>query len=194
MGELMAIRSDEWYIVDTFCYPQSSAMSDKSSKITAEERALFRKNVEGVTPLSNVERTQRLSKKSIPKRQDHRLTPRPTIDPEEYENYTFATERGTEWLSAEDAMSFSRNGIQGRFLQQMKRGQMQIEGQVDLHNMTVHQATQALSRFLSYSLARHYRWVLIIHGKGHLSQGTKPRLEKSSAPLFDGTIRSFGLP
>lgn len=53
----------------------------------------------------------------------------------------------------------------------LRRGQLDIEGRIDLHGMTQAQAHAALSRFLSVSVAQERRTLLVITGKGRLSEG-----------------------
>ena len=53
----------------------------------------------------------------------------------------------------------------------LRRGQLEIEARIDLHGMTQAQAHAALSRFLSVSVAQERRTLLVITGKGRLSEG-----------------------
>ncbi len=50
--------------------------------------------------------------------------------------------------------------------ERLRRGQMAIEGRLDLHGMTQAQAQQALSRYLTRAQAQDKRCVLVITGKG----------------------------
>jgi DNA-nicking Smr family endonuclease len=53
-----------------------------------------------------------------------------------------------------------------RTAERLKRGQLPIEGRIDLHGMTQDDAHAALARFLSASRAMGRRCVLVITGKG----------------------------
>lgn len=76
-----------------------------------------------------------------------------------------------------DELHYKRPGIQNKHFQKLRRGQISIEAELDLHGMTVVEAKDALSRFFSYSHARNKRCVRIIHGKGHGSRHGKPVLK-----------------
>lgn len=57
-------------------------------------------------------------------------------------------------------------GLDKRTAQRLRRGQLPIEGRIDLHGMTQAEAHANLARFISGSAARGRRCVLIITGKG----------------------------
>lgn len=56
-------------------------------------------------------------------------------------------------------------------LTRFRKGQMPIEGRLDLHGMTQEQAQAALGRFLESAQIMQKRCVLVVHGKGRLSEG-----------------------
>ncbi len=58
------------------------------------------------------------------------------------------------------------SGVDRRTAQRLVRGQMSIDGRIDLHGMTQAQARRALDRFLSDAAAAGKRCVLVITGKG----------------------------
>ena len=58
-----------------------------------------------------------------------------------------------------------------RTQQRLKRGQIEIEGRLDLHGRTQLEAHDALGRFLQTSSTRGLRCVLIVTGKGPGGQG-----------------------
>jgi DNA-nicking Smr family endonuclease len=111
-------------------------------------------------------------------------------DPPEY----YEVETGEELL-------YQRNGVQKQVMRKLKKGQISIEAELDLHRMTSDQAKQALQLFLRNAQQSHKRCVRIIHGKGHGSKDKKPVLKTKvsywlkqrnevlafcSAPAFDG--------
>lgn len=53
----------------------------------------------------------------------------------------------------------------------LRKGQLAIEGRIDLHGMTQDEAHRALSRFVSRAYAQGKRTLLVITGKGRVSQG-----------------------
>jgi DNA-nicking Smr family endonuclease len=65
-------------------------------------------------------------------------------------------------LSSEQVISFFRPGIQHRIFKKIA-----ISAVLDLHGETVESARVVLTQFLHYCTQKHYRYVRIIHGKGH---------------------------
>ena len=64
-------------------------------------------------------------------------------------------------LPVVDALSIDR-----RSAQKLRRGKLAIEGRLDLHGMTQDEAYHALSGFITSSVRRGHKYVLIITGKG----------------------------
>ena len=61
-------------------------------------------------------------------------------------------------------------GVDKRTVQRLKRGQLDIEARLDLHGLTQAEAHPRLDRFLASAQDRGLRSVLVITGKGRLSQ------------------------
>ncbi len=57
-------------------------------------------------------------------------------------------------------------GTDRRTQVRLRRGQVEIDGRVDLHGMTQHQARPALESFVDRAVAAGHRCVLVITGKG----------------------------
>jgi DNA-nicking Smr family endonuclease len=70
-------------------------------------------------------------------------------------------------IEAQEAdVFFARPGLQYRFLQKLRQGKMTVQATLDLHGLTVNEARDVVSRFLSQSLLQQLRVIKIIHGKG----------------------------
>jgi DNA-nicking Smr family endonuclease len=78
-----------------------------------------------------------------------------------------------------ETLSHRRPGVPEGVLRKLRRGEYRIEGEVDLHGLTVAQAKRALFAFLAGALARHAECVRIIHGKG-LRSGSRGAVLKSA--------------
>lgn len=63
-------------------------------------------------------------------------------------------------------------GIDKRTLVRLRRGQIPVEGEIDLHGSTQDQAHRALEVFLARSQAAGRRCVIVITGKGLRADGT----------------------
>ena len=72
-------------------------------------------------------------------------------------------------------------GLDRRSAQRLKRGQMAIEGRLDLHGMTQAEAHDALAAFIARSHAAGLRAVLVITGKSGVLYGAAPRWLEESA-------------
>ena len=65
----------------------------------------------------------------------------------------------------------STPGLDARSAERLKRGQLPIEGRLDLHGMTQEAARSALDGFIAAAHAQGKRAVLIITGKGLRPRG-----------------------
>ena len=74
-------------------------------------------------------------------------------------------------------MSFARPGVQETLLRRLRRGDISVASNLDLHGMTVPAAKQAVANFLHSARAQGWRCVRIVHGKGHGSPGRQPILK-----------------
>jgi len=108
-----------------------------------------------------------------------RRSPRPRSNPA-FENHTplagFPEGESAE-ISADDTLFFTRPGLQQRQLQRLRRGQLPVEAELDMHGMTIPVAETEVARFLAQCRDRHVRSVRIIHGKGYGSRAAAPVLK-----------------
>ena len=80
-------------------------------------------------------------------------------------------------LASGEELVFAREGIQKIVLRKLRRGQYQVQAEIDLHGLTVAEAKEAVRTFLANALERHFRCVRIIHGKGLRSRAAGPVLK-----------------
>ena len=80
-------------------------------------------------------------------------------------------------LASGEELVFQRTGIQPAVLRKLRRGDYRVQGEIDLHGLTVAEARQALREFLAQALLRRWRCVRIIHGKGLTSPNREPILK-----------------
>lgn len=83
----------------------------------------------------------------------------------------------TDEVGSHDVLEFSRPGLQHRQLQKLRRGQLPIGAELDLHGMSAAVARRALIEFIGLSCAAGVRCVRIIHGKGAMNAGKAPVLK-----------------
>ena len=80
-------------------------------------------------------------------------------------------------LASGEELVFQRGGIRPAVLRKLRRGDYRVQGEIDLHGLTVAEAKQALREFLAHALMRQWRCVRIIHGKGLRSGHRGPVLK-----------------
>jgi len=68
--------------------------------------------------------------------------------------------------AAGDELVFRRVGVREALVRRLRRGQIRVEAEVDLHNLGRHAAQHALREFLADCVLRRLRCVRVIHGKG----------------------------
>ncbi len=140
------------------------------SQPSDEDIALFREAVGTVRPVRpDVLRLERPRPEPIPvqARQETRRVLQESLSrgPEDDE-----VETGEELL-------YSAPGVGPEVLRRLRRGQLSMQGRLDLHGMSVPEAKDAVARFLYTSRGRGLRSVLIIHGKGLGSHQKRPVLK-----------------
>ena len=91
-------------------------------------------------------------------------------------------------LASGEELVFHRSGVQPAVLRKLRRGDYRVQGEIDLHGLTVIQAKQVLRGFLAEALIRQWRCVRIIHGKGLRSGHRGPVLKG----MVSGTLRKLG--
>jgi len=77
-----------------------------------------------------------------------------------------------------EELVFIRPGLQQRTLKKLRRGQIVVNAELDLHGMTVTIARGAVADFLRECQRRHIQCARIIHGKGRGSRHRAPVLKQ----------------
>ena len=142
----------------------------KSGKPTTEDIELFRRSVGPVRKIHH-DKTAPSGKplKSRPRRQT------PTYETQLTDRFSDGFDSGE--VTSDEALFFARPGLQQRQLQRLKRGQLAIGAELDMHGMTAAMARSAVVNFIALCREQHIRCVCIIHGKGYSSGGSAPVLK-----------------
>jgi DNA-nicking Smr family endonuclease len=82
-----------------------------------------------------------------------------------------------EDIQTGEEMIYSREGIQTALLRKLRRGQIRIDAELDLHRLTRDKARTAITQFLAASVTNGKRCIRIIHGKGLGSFNKQPVLK-----------------
>ena len=67
---------------------------------------------------------------------------------------------------AGESLRFHRASVGKRTLRKLARGNFAVQGEIDLHGLTVPEAKDALREFITESGFRGYTCVRVVHGKG----------------------------
>ena len=135
-------------------------MNDETDK--NDDSSLFRQMMKDVTPLKPDNKVRRTP------------PPKKLRKPRIQQDETVFEGRFSEGMYEEhcpDQLYFERaGGAQKSMLKKMRTGKLPVENVLDLHGLTVHQASRELAEFLDDCQRNGYRHVMIIHGKGYRSQ------------------------
>jgi len=143
-----------------------------TKKISNEDKALFREATSGVSPHKSEPRLQTQRKPISPRpRQRERDEQQVLVD-------MLSDPVDLADLEIADELHFSRNGIQHKVLKQLRRGEMRVEAELDLHGYTKVEARLAIIEFLQDCHLHFFRCVRIIHGKGYGSVSNRPILKQ----------------
>ena len=150
-------------------------MSDDSTK--NDEESLFLSEMGDVTPLKPDNKIKIKKKQNKAPRQDFDEIDSFAIDD------VFSDAEIVE--DCPDILSFSRSGLQHKVLKKLRQGKHPVEHTLDLHGLTVVDASKELLEFLGECEAAGVRHAIIIHGKGFRSKD-KPVIK----PMVNRWLRS----
>lgn len=145
-------------------------MPDKP-KISDAERQLFRNILKDVRPLKQKHHYQAPQPKIKPVARQRIADDRQVLDD------MFSDDFHPDDVETGEELLFSRAGLQTKLMRQLRRGQLSVRAELDLHGYTVVEARQALTEFLRDSLRHGDRCVRIVHGKGFGSKQKLPVLK-----------------
>jgi DNA-nicking Smr family endonuclease len=155
--------------------PRQPSASEADLERRPDDARLFREAVRDVKPLG-----------SSPPAVDHSASrprrPRPAARFSRADRLAVLEESLREdfidpALASGEELVFHRTGIQPAVLRKLRRGDYRVQGEIDLHGLTVAEAKQALREFLAQALLRQWRCVRIVHGKGLRSGHRGPVLK-----------------
>lgn len=138
-----------------------------SGSNSGDDSGLFRREVGDVRPLQH-DRVTHTGRRVAP------VPLQTALDEEQVLRDMMAQDYDQAEIETGEELWFCRPGLQLTLLRKLRRGQFTVQGELDLHGMTVPVARQALADFLR---ARGARCVRIIHGKGLGSRHRRPVLK-----------------
>ena len=139
-------------------------------KPSKDDVDLFRRSIGPVRKVAH-DRTGPINKPLPPRPDKHRKPDvQPTTD-------FLSNHHDNDEVAADDLLFFTRPGLQQRQLQRLKRGQLPIRAELDMHGMTANQARNAIGEFINLCHDRQLKCVRIVHGKGYGSVTKTPVLK-----------------
>ena len=146
-----------------------------------EDRRLFREAMRDVRPLGH-EATPRKRPKPRPAARFARADRLAVL------RESLTVDATDPQLAGGEELVFHRPGVPAQVLRKLRRGVYRVQGEIDLHGLTVLEARQILREFLAHALLSGWRCVRIVHGKG-LNSGTRGPVLKS---MVGRTLRRVG--
>lgn len=143
-----------------------------------EDGALWEHVTSSVTPLKGKRKTaNNADKAASTKTPEAKKTATPKAAAKAKPQPVATPQRSTRDVASKPALPVapattrSSGGFDRSTETKLRKGQLAIEGKIDLHGMTQDEAYRALQRFVTRAHAQHKRTVLVITGKGRVSQG-----------------------
>jgi len=142
--------------------------------VSEQERQSFLEEMSDVRPLVAEKRFEEIKQKPSPKpiHQQHHSDSEQAAD-----KNLLSDPVDLRDAAVDDFLFFARAGIQQKVQKKLRRGELPIEEELDLHGYTVNEAKIAIQDFLSECKRQHIRYIRIIHGKGYRSEQKIPVLK-----------------
>lgn len=154
-----------------------SAPDAGATRPSDEDARLFREAIGDVRPLDPAAPAPQ-APRPLPEPVQARLDEARVVD----ELLTHAFDAGA--IEGGDEIAYLKPGQQRRLLQRLRRGQFSVQAEIDLHDMTVAVARDAIRDFLDESRRDGALCVRIVHGKGLRSKAQGPVLKQLTDTLL----------
>ena len=135
---------------------------DQPQPSSDPEMQLFKKAMEGVVPIKQ--------KQSL---LPPILQPKVTIEAQEPTGSLYQIDNSGEFFEG------AQTNTDARLRSSLRRGDYAIQSRLDLHGKTVRQSQQAFENFILIHAQKGARCVLVVHGRGLHSPGSKPLIKEA---------------
>lgn len=146
----------------------------KKTLISEEDKKLFRKTVKTVRPIKKSKRVFFETEKPKPERLKKQTIEKPLA--ETYPSPKLSDPNELK-IGPNTPLFFHDPSLPFRQLRKLRRGQIQVNAELDLHHMTIEVAREQLIHFIHDSSEKGYRYVRIAHGRGQHSGSDFPKLK-----------------
>ena len=160
----------------SFSFPdhQIPELEDHKNQLNPKlEVELFRKAMEGVTPIPRDNYVERIFQIELPE------GPKNKDDVETLKKLTDLVKYGEGFNISDTPEYIEGTGYQVHpsVARRLHRGDFSIQAYVDLHGLRVDDAKEIIDKFLKWAVTTGKRGVLVVHGRG-LSSPSEPVLKK----------------
>lgn len=136
-----------------------------------DDHELFRQAMNDVRPLKQGDRIIHKKRRPVPRPRQKELDDQQVLQDMMSDPYDLSeVETGEELV-------FCRRGIQQKTFRKLRRGELALGAELDLHGKTVDEARTEIASFLPQCRQQGLRCIRIIHGKGHGSFNKQPVLK-----------------
>jgi len=135
-------------------------VADQDDNNPSDDSGLFRRLMAGARPIDLDKRAPDYRPKPLPKARFRRVDEQSVLA-ESLEGDIDEIETG-----AGEALRFNRPSVGKRTMRKLARGNYSVQGEIDLHGLTVPEAKDALRGFIKESGFRGHTCVRVVHGKG----------------------------
>jgi len=146
-------------------------MAGRDDKSSDGDANLFRREMEGTTPLRRNEKAPPPASKVSPRARFSRDDDRNVLEE------SLRADIDDIESSSGEHLRFCRASVGRRTMRKLERGNFSVQSEIDLHGMIVTEARQALREFVSVSCLRGHTCIRVIHGKGLRSGERGPVLK-----------------
>jgi DNA-nicking Smr family endonuclease len=136
----------------------------------SDDVALFRNAVGETRPLS-------ASQRHLPEKPKPKARNRPRSSNTVAPDNPYRSQRQPDESDLHDSLSFQRGLVTRRMMRDLRRGNYQLQAEIDLHGCTRDTAHQILLTFIESCSTRGLKCVRVVHGKGHGSGPDGPVLK-----------------
>ena len=148
------------------------APKDRDPKLSGEERALWEHVTRDAAPLKKPPRSvSPKAKPDTPPDPDPAQAPKPLTKRAAKPRATVVAPKRPSKPPVRDLGHGDIAGVDKRSAERMRRGRMAIDGTLDLHGYTQDQARRALADYLARAQDAGKRCIVVVTGKGDITQG-----------------------
>lgn len=158
-----------------------------------EDKSLFLKAMQDVTPLESQNKKNHYQSKVI-KQAQKALIKKVRKNHHKASKHELAVQPGfidkTRYIkkvTAFESLYYHQKGVRLQELSKLKKGEFTIQAVLDIHGYTLDQAEEHIIEFISQALLNKHRFIRIIHGKGYNSEEEYPPLKNLTNQILQQT-------